>query len=97
MKTNPMAEARQRLREEQAKAFYGRRYFYDTANDGRRIIGVLMGLGETFIAGYFRESGSRKALKSKRLFSTRHADNLQMRLDDWAQKKGLTEVPRDYR
>lgn len=86
-------EMRDRIRAERLAAFYGRRYFYITANDGNQIVGVLKGLGDTYIAGYFRESGSRRALKVKRLWPTSHPDDLQMRLDEWAANKGLREVP----
>lgn len=83
----------QEIRDERRKQFYGRCYFYTTASDGHQIIGVLQGLGDMWIAGHFRESGSRKALKGKTLWATTHADDLQKRLDKWAKKKGLTEVP----
>ena len=82
-----------RIKAEQAAAFYGRRYGYITASDGYKMIGVFKGLGDTYIVGYFRETGSRRALKVKALWPTRHADNLQERLDKWASEKGLREVP----
>lgn len=85
-------EERDRLRKERAECFYGRRYFYTTASDGHQIIGVLRGLGEMRIVGYIRETGSRKALKIKRLWPTKHAEDLQNRLDEWAKDKGLTEA-----
>jgi len=86
-------EKREELRRNRRDCFFGRRYFYVTASDGNQIIGVLKGLGDAWIVGYVRESGSRRALKVKRLWSTTHADDLQERLDEWAKKKGLMEVP----
>ncbi|MEA5113045.1 MAG: hypothetical protein VB050_03380 [Geobacteraceae bacterium] len=86
-------EKREELRRNRKNCFYGRRYFYVTASDGNQVIGVLKGLGDAWIAGYIRESGSRKSLKAKRLWASTHPDDLQKRLAEWAKKKGLTEVP----
>lgn len=85
-------EQRDKIKAERKAAFYGRRYFYTTASDGHQIIGVLRGLGDTYIAGYIRESGSRRSLKVKTLWATSHANDLQQRLDAWATSKGLVEV-----
>lgn len=86
-------EMRERLRKQRREGFYGRRYFYTTANDGHQVIGVMQGLGDNWIAGYVRETGARRALKVKCLWATTHADDLQKRLDKWAKTKGLAEVP----
>lgn len=72
--------------------FYGRSYFYTTANDGHKIIGVMQGLGDAWIVGYIRDNGARKAIRSNRLWSTPHANDLQKRLDDWAKERELKEV-----
>lgn len=85
-------EQREKIRTERRERFYGRRYFYTTKSHGHQIIGVLRGLGDMWIAGYIRESGSHKSLKAKALWATTHADDLQQRLDEWAKSKGLTEV-----
>lgn len=81
-----------RIKAERAAAFHGRRYFYTTPNDGHVIIGVLRGLGDAWIVGYFMESGARKAIRSNRLWSTTHVDDLQQRLDVWATERGLKEA-----
>ncbi len=73
--------------------FYGRCYFYTTANDGHRIIGVMRGLGDAWIVGYIRDNGSRRAIRSNRLWSTTHVDDLQQRFDVWAAERELKEVP----
>jgi hypothetical protein len=82
-----------KLQKERRECFYGRRYFYTTASDGHRVIGVMKGLGDTWIVGFIRENGARRSLKVKRLWPTTHADDLQKRFDEWAKLKGLTEVP----
>ncbi|MFH1028850.1 MAG: hypothetical protein V1791_12680 [Pseudomonadota bacterium] len=86
-------EMRERIRKNRRECFYGRRYFYTAANDGHQVIGVLKGLGDSWIVGYVREDSARRALKVKRLWATTHADDLQKRLDEWAKSKGLKEVP----
>jgi hypothetical protein len=86
-------EMQERIRKNRQECFYGRRYFYTTASDGNQIIGVLKALGDTYIAGYVRDCGSRRALRAKTLWYTSHADDLQKRLDAWAVKRGLREVP----
>lgn len=85
-------EKREELRKARTECFHGRRYFYITQSHGSQTIGVLRGLGDMWIVGYIRESGSRRALKSKKLWATTHADDLQQRLDAWAKSKGLREV-----
>ncbi len=77
----------------QGDTFYGRCYFYTTPNDGHTIIGVMRGLGDAWIVGYIRGTGARRAIRSNRLWSTTHADDLQQRLDVWAKERKLTEVP----
>lgn len=86
-------EMQERIRKQRQECFYGRRYFYVTATDGNQMIGVLKGLGDAYIAGYVRDCGSRRSLKVKMLWATSHADDLQKRLDVWAAKKCLREVP----
>ena len=81
-----------RIKADRQAALYGRRYFYTTASDGHQIIGVLRGLGDAWIVGYFRETGSRRAIKAKTLWSTAYPDDLQQRLDAWAKKRNLREV-----
>ena len=73
------------------KVFYGRCYFYTTANDGHQIIGVMQGLGDAWIVGYIRSTGARRAIRSNRLWSTTHKDDLQRRFDIWAAERKLTE------
>lgn len=78
--------------EKKKSPFCGRSYFYTTANDGHRVIGVMQGLGDAWIVGYIRDNGARRALRSTRLWSTTHADDLQQRLDVWAKQRDLKEA-----
>lgn len=86
-------EMAERIRKQREECFHGRRYFYVTATDGNQIIGVLKGSSDVYIAGYVRDCGSRRSLKVKTLWPTTHVEDLQKRLDTWAAKRGLREVP----
>jgi hypothetical protein len=86
-------ELKQVMMKRRAEAFWGNRYWYNTPNDGRVQIGVLAGLGgDVFIVAYFRGSGSRRAIKTKRLPAGDNPAVLQGLLDVWAQERGLELV-----
>lgn len=44
------------------------------------------------IVGYIRDNGARKAIRSNRLWSTKHVDDLQQRFDVLAKERELKEV-----
>lgn len=86
-------EMRDRMLAERAAAFYGKRYWYNTPNDGRREIGVLQGLGgDCWIIAYFRESGARRSIKSPALKERNNPEVLQHALNLWAKARHLEEV-----
>lgn len=86
-------EARERLKAERAAAFYGKRFWYNSASNGRVQIGVMQGLGDFWIVAFFRESGSRRSVNTSRLPANECPDALQKMFEDWANQKGLEEVP----
>lgn len=88
-----LKERYEHMKKKRREAFHGRRYYYNTAADGRRVIGVIQGLGgDVWIVGYLRDNGTRKAVKSVRLQSGSDPDALQRKLDIWAIERGLEEV-----
>ena len=49
------------------KTFYGQTYLYPTPNNGLVEIGVTMGLGGTWIVGWFKRSGATKRVVTSNL------------------------------
>ena len=86
-------ELRELQRAKRREAFFGKRYWYATPNEGRQEIGVLRGLGDdSWIVGYIRESGGRKRIKTRNLPMGSDPRVLQDELDSWAIARGLVEV-----
>lgn len=80
------------MKSERLHRFHGRRYYYNTASAGRRIIGVIKGLGDAYIVGYVTETGAHRSLKIPSLPSLPDPAGLQGLLDVWAQNRKLEEV-----
>lgn len=88
-----LKEHYEQIKKARREVFHGRRYYYNTASDGRRVIGVTQGLGgDVWIVAYIRDDGSRRAVKSVRLPSDSDPDRLQRKLDIWAIERALEEV-----
>lgn len=87
-------ENKERIRKLRLSGFHGRRYWYNTPNDGTVCIGVRQGLGgDIWIVGYVRESCGTRAIKTKRLPACPDPIALQQLLDVWAAERELAEVP----
>ena len=74
--------------------FYGTSYMYKTA-DGHLPIGIVRGLGKTWIVGWHGRSedgSSMRRVKSARLEPCSDARVLQSLLDDWAAEHKLAPV-----
>lgn len=83
----------EKIRAKRLSGFHGRRYWYNTPNDGSVCIGVRQGLGgDIWIVAYVRESGGTRAIKTKRLPASPDPDALQQLLDVWALERKLEEV-----
>lgn len=83
----------EQIKSDKASAFHGRRYYYNTPGDGRRVIGVTKGLGGDYIVAWIRDNGARRAVKSPKLAADPNPDRLQWRLDVWATGRDLEEAP----
>lgn len=86
-------ESYEQIKNDRAAAFHGRRYYYNTPDDGRRIIGVTKGLGGDYIVAWIRDNGARRAVRSQKLPADSNPDRLQWKLDVWATGRGLEEAP----
>jgi len=88
-------EMREHGRAVRRARYFGKRYHYNTSNDGRVEIGVVQGLGEDWIVGYITESCATRRVKTKRLEPCKDPTALQVLLDQWAherQLEGVTDV-----
>lgn len=69
--------------------FFGKAYFWDHNIYGRRIVGVIRGLGNTYIAGWIKKNGAHCRIKSPALPPGNDPEEVQQHLDAWAIGKSL--------
>ena len=84
-----MIERYEALKKERREAFFGKTYCFAPGTQSEKIIGVMQGLGGTWMVGYFTGNGSRKRFKP--LPTGDHAMTIQAHLDAYAEKKGLSD------
>lgn len=75
--------------------FWGKTYWYPTANHGLREIGVCQGLGGVWMVSWTSDTGGRHRVKTPLLPVVEDPDDiiargsLQMKLNVWATKRKL--------
>lgn len=74
------------------KEFHGKVYVYPTPHDGLRFIGVAKVSTDLYVVCFFTNVGRRRRIYSSNLPVSGDADELQRKLDEWADQRGLKEV-----
>ena len=85
-------EIKEQIQKKRMECFHGSRYWYPTPDDGTACIGVFQGAVGVWIVGYVRENGARKRIKSVYLPVMTDPEDLQLKLDQWANHHDLKEV-----
>lgn len=80
-----MLERYEAFKKERQAAFFGNTYKFAPGTQSEKVIGVMQGLGGTWMVGYFTGSGARKRFKP--LPTGDDAATVQQALDAWAVKK----------
>jgi hypothetical protein len=78
-----------------AREFFGTTYAYDLgALAGVKEVGVIKTASSGWFVGWWGQKGVSVLLNTARLPCSQNAEELQIQLDDWAEKHGLDPVAR---
>ncbi len=90
-----LMELQAEMKERRRQAFHRERAWWWFGPTGKIKIGVLQGLGDSWIVGHIKENGARKKLNSSQLAKYQPStdpDRLLKIVEEWAKQRELQEV-----